>query len=71
MTTPRRRTGGPVESVTLKIKFEGGRRELSKIREAVPSAVLRKGACEVTIQAEKPADVAERAREILGWLRGA
>ena len=70
MTSPRRRQGSPVESVTLRITFEGTGKELSGIRRAIPSAVAREGGCEVTIRAATPEAVAERARELLERLRG-
>ena len=70
-TSPRRKPGSPIKSVTLKITFEGNRKELSEIRKAIPSVIVRGGACEVTIRAESPAGVTERAKEILEKLRGA
>ncbi len=69
MTSRKRRQGSPVESVTLKITFEGNRKDLSKIKKAVPSAAMRKGGCDVTLQAQGPAGPAEKAREILERLK--
>jgi hypothetical protein len=69
MTSPRRRPGRPIESVSLRITFKGGTNELAKVMEAMPSAVLRKGVCEVEIEAEGPAEVAEKAKAVLEKLQ--
>ena len=71
MNSPRRRSDRPIRSVSLKITFSGGREELAKIREAFPSAVTRGGRCELWIDAEEPAQVAEKARALLEKLRAA
>ncbi|MDG6900347.1 MAG: hypothetical protein JRM80_00090 [Nitrososphaerota archaeon] len=71
MTSPRRRQDRPVESVTLKITFKAKEVEAAKIMEAVPSAVKRGGLCEVKIEADEPAEAAERARALLERLRAA
>ena len=71
MTSPRRRPGSPIESVALKITFDAGRDEAAKIREAIPSAVVRGGVCEVVIESGRIAEVAERARALLESLRKA
>ena len=71
MTSPRRRPARPIESVSLKITFKAGRREAAKIREAIPSAVVRGDACEVRIDAREPAELAEHARVLLEKLKHA
>ena len=67
--SPPRKPARPVRSVSLKITFRGGREELARIREAVPSAVSRAGSCEVRIDAEEPAEMAEKARALLQKIR--
>jgi hypothetical protein len=71
LTSPRRRPDRPIESVVLKITFRANREETARIREAVPSAVVHGGVCEVRISAEQPAEVAEKARVLLERLRAA
>jgi hypothetical protein len=71
LNSPRRRSDRPIRSVSLKITFRGGREELARIKQAVPSAVTRAGGCEVRIDAEEPAEVAEKARALLEKLRAA
>jgi len=71
MSSPKRRQDRPIRSVSLKMTFSGSREELARIREAVPSAVARGGACEVRIDADHPAEVAEKARVLLEKLRAA
>lgn len=69
MTSHRRRQDRPIESIVLRIRFKANRKEIARIREAVPSAVMRRGACEVRIEADRPADVAAKAKELLEKLR--
>jgi hypothetical protein len=69
LTSPRRRRDRPIESVALKITFRADRERTAKIREVVPSAVIRDGVCEVKIEAEQPAEVAEKARVLLEKIR--
>ena len=69
MTSPRRRPDRPVESVSLKIAFRASTEEMARIKEAVPSAVVRDGVCEVRIDAERPEDATEKARVLLEKLR--
>ncbi len=69
MTSPRRRHDGPIESVALKITFRADRETNVRIKELVPSAVLRRGVCEVKIEGEEPSEVAEKARLILEKVR--
>jgi len=41
-----------------------------KIKDAVPSARIRGGGCEVRISAQDPGEVAEWAKDILEKVRG-
>ena len=70
MTSPRRRQDRPIESVALKITFRADRETTRRIKELVPSAVLRKGSCEVSIEADGPSEVAAQAKGILEKIRG-
>ena len=69
MTSSRRRHDRPIESVSLKVTFGGDRKELARIREGVPSAVIRGGVCEVRFDAVRPAVMAEKARGLLERLK--
>ena len=68
---PRRRPGRPVESVALKITFRADRGTTDRIKELVPSAVVRGRTCEVKIEAEAPTEMAEKAKAILEKIRTA
>jgi len=69
MTSPRRRQDRPIESVELRITFRADRATSKRIREVVPSALIREGGCEVRIAAKDPGEVAGRAKEILDKVR--
>lgn len=69
MTSPRQRQDRPIESVELKISFRGDRETIGKVRDLVPGAVMRGSVCEVSIEGEHPAEVAEKARAILEKIR--
>ena len=69
MTSPRRSQERPIESVELKISIRADRETSRKIKEAIPSAVTKGGACEVKITAQRPADVMEAAKVVLEKLR--
>jgi hypothetical protein len=71
MTSPRRRPDRPVESVQLRISFKADRATSARIKEAVPSAVLKNRGCEVTIEGSEAGEVADRARDVLEKLREA
>jgi anthranilate/para-aminobenzoate synthase component I len=43
----------------------------AKIRELIPSVQVRSGVCHLSIEAEEPAEVAEKARVLLEKLRAA
>jgi len=68
-TSPKQKPDRPIESVALKIRFRADGETGARIRELVPSAVVRRGVCEVTIEAEHPAEVAEQARILLEKIR--
>jgi len=70
LTSPRRRLDSPVESVELTITFRADRAMSRKIKDAVPSARIRGGGCEVRISAQDPGEVAEWAKDILEKVRG-
>jgi len=66
---PRPRPDKPIESVALKIQFRADRETTARIKELVPSAVVRGGVCEVKIEAEQPSEVAEQAKALLEKIR--
>lgn len=69
MTSPRRRPGKPIESVELKITFRGDKATNGRIKDLIPMAVVRGGVCEVRIDGDEPAEVAEKARAVLERIR--
>lgn len=69
MTLPRRRPDRPIESVELRISFRADRETSRKIKETIPSALVKGGVCEVKIEAEQPAEMAEKARTLLEKIR--
>lgn len=69
MSSPRRRRDRPIESVELKITFRGDRETNLRIRDLVPSAMIKGNVCEVRIEGEQPGEVAEGARVILEKIR--
>ena len=69
MTSPRRRPDRPIESVVLKVTFPADRETAERIRQVIPTVKVRGGICEVKIQAERPADVGEKAKLLLEKLR--
>ena len=69
MTSPRRRLDRPIEAVELRITFRADRATSKKIKEAIPSARMKDGGCEVRIEAREPGEVAERAKEMLERIR--
>ena len=70
-TSPKRRQPSPIESVALKISFRADRATAARVKQAVPWAVVRNGACELKIEGEQPGEVADKAREVLEKLRTA
>lgn len=71
MSSPKRKRARPIESVELKLTFKADGEALGQIGSRFPSAVLKHGACEVVVRGETPAEVAEKAKEILEFVREA
>ena len=69
LTSSRRRTDRPIRSVELRISFDADRAAVSRIKRALPSAVIGDGVCEVEIVGEHPAEVEVEARLVLEKLR--
>jgi hypothetical protein len=69
MTSPRRKQNKPVESVELKVTFRAGRTTIDRIKEAIPSAVIRDGACELRLSGEEATEIAAGARAMLEKVR--
>jgi hypothetical protein len=69
MTSRRPRPDRPIQFVTLEIAFKADKKITAAIKEAFPSASFRNGECEVKIGAERPTEVAEKARELLEKIR--
>jgi hypothetical protein len=66
---PRQRQDSPVESVELRIAFRADRATANRIKEAIPFATVKRGGCEVRIEARQPGEVMERAKVVLEKLR--
>ena len=69
MSSRRRRRDRPIESLALKITFRADGDSAAKIRALLPSAKVRGGVCRVELEAKEPAEMAEKAREVLEKLR--
>jgi hypothetical protein len=69
MTSRRPKSDRPIQFVELKIAFRADKKTADAIRKSFPSAKSRSGLCEVKIEAEGPAEVAEKARELLEKIR--
>ena len=69
MTSRRPRPDRPIQLVALMIAFRADKKTAAAIRQSFPSAKVHKGRCEVKIEAERPAEVAEKARELLEKIR--
>ncbi|MDV3277248.1 MAG: hypothetical protein LYZ69_02130 [Nitrososphaerales archaeon] len=63
MTSARRRSD-PIESIHLKISLKTDRATASRVKQAFPSARLKGGICELTIEGKEPSEVAAKAREM-------
>ena len=70
MTSHKPRQDKPIESLSLKITFRADRESAARIRKLIPTAQVRGGVCRVDLEAKEPAEMAERAREVLEKLRG-
>jgi hypothetical protein len=65
----KRKAAEPIESVELTVSIKADRATAERIRGLVPSAKVKSGSCEVRVVGERPADVAQRAEEIMEKLR--
>jgi hypothetical protein len=70
LTSRRQRQDRPIESLALKITFRADRESAARIRELIPTAQIRGGVCRVELEAKEPAEMAEKAMEVLEKLRG-
>ena len=64
-----RKRSDPIESVELTVSIRANKAMAGKIKELVPSAKVRSGSCELKLMGERPAEVAQRAEEIMEKLR--
>ena len=64
-----RKTDRPIRIVILKIAFRADRKTAALVRRSFPSAKVHNGLCEVKIESERPAEAAEKARELLEKIR--
>jgi len=64
-----RRVSEPVESVELTVSIKADRATAERIKKLVPSAKVKRGSCELKVVGERPAEVAQRAEEIMEKLR--
>ena len=69
MTSRRQKPDRPIQFVELKIAFRADKKTTAAIRQSFPSAKERNGLCEVKIESERPAEVADKARELLEKMR--
>jgi hypothetical protein len=69
LNSPKRKRDRPIESVALKISLRADRDRTAKIKELVPSVQVRGGVCHFRIEADEPAEAAEKARVLLEKLR--
>ena len=65
----RRKASEPVEFVELTVSIRADRATAERIRELVPKARVKRGSCELKVVGERPADVAQRAEEMMEKLR--
>jgi len=70
MNSRRQGQDRPIESLALKIAFRADGESAAKIRDLLPSARVRGGVCRVELEAKEPAEMAEKAKEVLEKLRG-
>ena len=64
-----KKSSDPIESVELTVSIRADRVTAEKIKSLIPSAKVRSGTCEVKLAGERPADVAQRAEEVMEKLR--
>jgi hypothetical protein len=65
MTSPRAREARPIRSVVLRVKLSADAATCSSLKERYPSARVKGGTFELTVEGEEPPEVAEKARELL------
>jgi len=70
-TSPNRRQGKPIESIALKITFRADKETTARVKEAVPSAVVRGRVCEVKLEAREPGEMAQKTKDLLERIRRA
>ena len=59
----------PIESVELTISIKADRATAERIKGLVPSAKVRSGTCEMKLAGDHPADLAQKAEELMEKLR--
>jgi hypothetical protein len=69
MTSRRQKPDRPILFVELKIAFKADKKATAAIRQSFPSAKVHNGLCEVKIESKGPAEVADKARELLEMIR--
>lgn len=69
MTSRRQRQDRPIESVELTITLKADRELARRIKEEIPSSVVKGWGCEVRIEAQQPAEMVKKARDVLEKLR--
>ena len=70
LTTSRKpKPDRPILFVELKIAFRADKKATAAIKKSFPSAKVHNGLCEVKIESEGPAEMAEKARELLEKIR--
>jgi len=70
MTSARRRDE-PIESVKLEVSLRTDRATAERVREAFPTARIRAGRCELTLEGVNPGELAESMRILADRLRHA
>jgi hypothetical protein len=69
MTSHRPNPDRPIQFVKLEIAFRADKKTMAAIRRSFPSAKERNGLCKVIIESERPAEVADKTRELLEKIR--
>ena len=69
MTSRRPKPDRPIQFVKLEIAFRADKKTMAAIKRSFPSAKERNGLCEVKIESDRPAGVAEKAKELLKKIR--
>jgi len=69
LTLPRRRRDRPIASVELRISFRPDKKSMEAMKSLIPGSALKSGAYVVKVRGEQPAEVADRAREVLEKVR--